>query len=80
MSPFSCRAEGPSLPPAIVGVESNGSSDASASLSQVFAPLGPTDRCTPTQAQSMGQQVLAIIALQERNKLPLPGVREDFNS
>ena len=34
--------------------------------------LGPSDRCTPSQAQAMGQQLLAVIALHERNKLPLP--------
>ena len=35
--------------------------------------LGPADRCTPSQAQAMGQQLLAIIALHERSKLTLPG-------
>ena len=34
--------------------------------------LGPTDRCTPSQAQAMGQQVLAVIALHEKNTLQLP--------
>lgn len=40
-------------------------------LSQMNA-LGPTDRCTPSQAQAMGQQVLAVIALHEKNTLQLP--------
>ena len=43
----------------------------SALLSQMNA-LGPTDRCTPSQAQAMGQQVLAVIALHEKNTLQLP--------
>ena len=34
--------------------------------------LGPTDRCTPSQAQAMGRQVLAVIALHEKNTLQLP--------
>lgn len=45
----------------------------SALLSQM-SMIGPSDRCTPSQAQAMGQQLLAIIAVHERNKLPLPGV------
>lgn len=40
-------------------------------LSQMNS-LGPTDRCTPSQAQAMGQQVLAVIALHEKNTLQLP--------
>ena len=40
-------------------------------LTQMNA-LGPTDRCTPSQAQAMGQQVLAVIALHEKNTLQLP--------
>ena len=47
--------------------------DASALLNQMNQ-LGPSDRCTPTQAQAMGQQLLAIIAYHERNKVTLPGI------
>lgn len=35
--------------------------------------LGPSERCTQSQAVSMGQQLLAIIAQHERSKMPLPG-------
>ena len=28
---------------------------------------------TPSQAQAMGQQILALLAMYEKNKLPLPG-------
>ena len=43
----------------------------SALLNQMNS-LGPSDRCTPSQAQAMGQQVLAVIALHEKNTLQLP--------
>lgn len=46
--------------------------DATALLNQMNQ-LGPSDRCTPTQAQAMGQQLLSIIAYHERNKITLPG-------
>ena len=48
-------------------------SDASSLLNQMNQ-LGPSDRCTPSQAQAMGQQLLSIIAYHERNKITLPGV------
>ncbi len=47
--------------------------DATALLNQMNQ-LGPSDRCTPTQAQAMGQQLLSIIAYHERNKITLPGL------
>lgn len=43
------------------------------SLASQLCPLGPKDRCTPSQAQAMGQQVLALLAMYEKSKLPLPG-------
>lgn len=43
------------------------------SLASQLCPLGPKDRCTPSQAQAMGQQILALLAMYEKNKLPLPG-------
>ena len=46
--------------------------DATALLNQMNQ-LGPSDRCTPSQAQAMGQQLLSIIAYHERNKITLPG-------
>lgn len=49
--------------------------DATALLNQMNQ-LGPSDRCTPTQAQAMGQQLLSIIAYHERNKITLPGACE----
>lgn len=45
--------------------------DATALLNQMNQ-LGPSDRCTPSQAQAMGQQLLSIIAYHERNKITLP--------
>ncbi|CAI8040850.1 Ski oncogene, partial [Geodia barretti] len=60
---------------------SSTSTSSSAALPQSLSPsslltqmssLGPTDRCTPSQAQAMGQQVLAVIALHEKNTLQLP--------
>ena len=47
--------------------------DATALLNQMNQ-LGPSDRCTPSQAQAMGQQLLSIIAYHERNKITLPGL------
>lgn len=44
----------------------------SASLLSQMNQLGPSERCTPSQAVSMGQQLLAIIAQQERGKMALP--------
>lgn len=43
------------------------------SLASQLCPLGPKDRCTPSQAQAMGQQVLALLAMHEKNNLSLPG-------
>jgi hypothetical protein len=40
-------------------------------ISQICA-LGPKDRCTPSQAQSMGRQVLSQIVTHENNKTSLP--------
>lgn len=34
--------------------------------------LGPSERCTASQAQSMGQQLLGIMAQSKRSKNPLP--------
>ena len=34
--------------------------------------LGPSERCTASQAQSMGQQLLGIMAQSKRAKNPLP--------
>jgi hypothetical protein len=34
--------------------------------------LGPSERCTASQAQSMGQQLLGIMAHSKRTKNPLP--------
>ena len=53
------------------GGAANGA-DATALLNQMNQ-LGPSDRCTPSQAQAMGQQLLSIIAYHERNKITLPG-------
>ena len=39
------------------------------SLASQLCPLGPKDRCTPSQAQAMGQQILALLAMYEKNKL-----------
>ena len=36
--------------------------------------LGPSERCSPTQAQNMGKQLLTIIAYHEKNNVSLPGV------
>lgn len=44
----------------------------STSLLTQMNQLGPSERCTPSQAVSMGQQLLAIIAQHERSKMPLP--------
>lgn len=69
---------------AVVKVETVSPSPAPLSLSSSallsqMSMIGPSDRCTPSQAQAMGQQLLAIIAVHERNKLPLPGARELCN-
>lgn len=42
------------------------------SLANQLCPLGPKDRCTPSQAQAMGQQILSLIMTHENNKLPMP--------
>ena len=42
------------------------------SLASQLCPHGPKDRCTPSQAQAMGQQVLGIMAVHETNKTLLP--------
>lgn len=42
------------------------------SLASQLCPHGPKDRCTPSQAQAMGQQVLGIMAVHESNKTLLP--------
>ena len=42
------------------------------SLASQLCPLGPKDRCTPSQAQAMGQQVLALMAMHEANAISLP--------
>lgn len=63
------------LPSAVVKVESTPSPPGSqplVSLVSQMSQLGPADRCTPSQAQAMGQQLLAIIALHERSKMSLP--------
>lgn len=44
-----------------------------ATLLSQMNQLGPSDRCTPSQAQAMGQQLLSIIACHERNTMALPG-------
>lgn len=52
----------PVLPPTSNGV----------SLATQLCPVGPKERCTPSQAQAMGQQVLSLMLSHENNKLPLP--------
>ena len=57
------------------GVDSQnpcGRTSSPGSLASQLCPLGPKDRCTPSQAQAMGQQVLALIAMHEANKTTLP--------
>lgn len=62
-------------PPCTMVPKVEAASNTSPSLGTLFSqltPLGPTDRCTPSQAQAMGQQILSIIAVHERGKVPLP--------
>ena len=42
------------------------------SLASQFCPLGPKERCTPSQAQAMGEQILGLMAMHESNGTPLP--------
>ena len=42
------------------------------SLASQLCPLGPKERCTPSQAQAMGQQVLGLMALHESNGTSMP--------
>ena len=56
---------------------SNSSSDrtvnsSSSMLLTQMNQLGPSERCTPSQAQAMGQQLLGIMAQSKRTKAPLP--------
>lgn len=42
------------------------------SLASQLCPLGPKDRCTPSQAQAMGEQLLSLMATHEANGTALP--------
>lgn len=44
------------------------------SLLRQINQLGPSERCSPVQAGSMGKKLLTIIAYHEQNNLSLPGV------
>lgn len=44
------------------------------SLLRQINQLGPSERCSPIQAGSMGKKLLTIIAYHEQNNLSLPGV------
>ncbi|KAL5476330.1 hypothetical protein EMCRGX_G026259 [Ephydatia muelleri] len=62
-------------PPCTMVPKVEASPNTTPSLGALFnqlTPMGPTDRCTPSQAQAMGQQILSIIAVHERGKVPLP--------
>ncbi len=41
-------------------------------MASQLCPLGPKERCTPSQAQAMGQQILQLMAVHETNGAPLP--------
>ncbi len=43
------------------------------SLLRQINQLGPSERCSPVQAGSMGKKLLTIIAYHEQNNLALPG-------
>ncbi len=42
------------------------------SLASQFCPLGPKERCTASQAQTMGEQILKLMIMHENNGKPLP--------
>ena len=42
------------------------------SLAVQLCPVGPKERCTPSQAQAMGQQVLSLMVSHDNDKQSLP--------